>query len=284
MGISIIILSYNTKSLLKACLNSVLANLPKDQYEIIVVDNGSKDGSSDMVIKDFPKVELIQSAENLGFAKGVNLGAKKAKGEFLLFLNSDASLKDEKVKEMELFMRENELVGVIGGMLVNSDGTVQRSYGRFYTLPVTLKMLLKGDGGEIEKANEVKLKKVDWVSGGFMMVRQKLFEKLRGFDEHFFMYMEDVELCYRVKKAGFVTYVFPRATAVHLHQGSSGRSFAIEHIYKGLAYFYKKHRNRFEYAILKTMLYGKAGILIVIGILAGNTYLKKTYRKAMQFS
>lgn len=280
--ISIIILSYNTKNLLKECLNSIYKYLPKDLFEIIVVDNASSDKSSDMVKKDFSDVLLIKSDTNLGFAKGVNLAVKNAKGEFLLFLNSDILLEDSSILSIIKYMHENRYISIAGGQLLDKEGKAQRSYGSFYTLPIVFNMLLRGDRGEILSKKYDTIKKVDWVSGGFMVVRRELFSKLNGFDESFFMYIEDMELCYRARKAGYDTYFFPDSRLIHLNQGSSSRSFAIKYIYKGLLYFYKKHRNIMEYFVLKLMLWSKAIILIIIGLITKDTYLKKTYMEAIR--
>ncbi len=282
LNLSIIILSYNTKEYLRDCLQSIYNNLPKGFFEVIVVDNASIDNSIEMVLKEFPKVNVFKSDKNLGFAKGVNMGAKKAKGELLLFLNSDAVLQNDKVVEMTSFIRRNEDVGILGGLLVNQDLTRQRSYGKFYTLPVAVKMLIGGDRMEIRGKRLDKPVRVDWVSGGFMMVKTSIFTKISGFDENYFMYMEDVDLCYRAKNMGFLTFIFPDSYALHLSHGSSNRTFAIENIYKGLLYFYKKHRHEWEYNVLKFILFTKAWILMSTGILIRNQYLKNTYRNVIR--
>ena len=281
--LSIIVLSYNTEELLANCLRSIYTHLSEKLFELIVVDNASKDGSVVMVKKEFPKVILIQSSENQGFAKGANLGVKKATGKYFLFLNSDAVLEDDKIHQMIEFMNELKRASIVGGQLVNTDGTRQRSFGRFYTLSVVFAMLIAGDKGEMWNRKSTESREVDWVSGGFMMVRREVFEKLKGFDEGFFMYLEDMELCYRARKAGHAVYFFPKSKVIHLHQGSSNRAFAIRHIYKGLVYFYRKHRNPIELFLLKILLRAKAFALIIGGMLTGNAYLKNTYSRALQF-
>jgi GT2 family glycosyltransferase len=122
---------------------------------------------------------------------------------------------------------------------------------------------------------------VDWVSGGFMLIRASVFKKLGGFDEHFFMYIEDMELCYRLKKAGLKVIYYPEAKAKHVGQASSNRTFAIINIFKGISYFYKKHRSLIEYYIVKSLLMIKALIAIFIGIVSGNAYLRRTYKQAL---
>jgi GT2 family glycosyltransferase len=278
MDLSIIVLSYNTKQLLSECLNSIYSNLSVSNLEIIVVDNASIDGSSEMILEKFPKVKLIVSKTNLGFAKGINLGAKKALADYLLFLNSDIQLKDKNIINMLNFIKTETNVGIVGGILLNTDGTKQRSYGRFYNIPAVLLMLTGGDRVERILFSANKEKQVDWVSGGFMMISRNNFDKLGGFDENYFMYMEDMDLCYRAKMLGINTYVLPGAKAIHLHQGSSNRSFAVKHIYKGLLYFYRKHKSYPEYRILKTVLTLKAKLATVIGTVSHKKYLVDTYK------
>lgn len=281
MQLSIIILSYNTKDLTKICLNSIY-NLFKDkQVEVIIVDNASHDGSQTMIKKEFPNVKLIESDQNLGFAKGVNLGAKNAKGDYLLFLNSDAQLQDKNIFKLIDFLKTNQQIGIAGGLLLNNDKTPQRSFGKFYTLPVVVSMLIGGD--KVEMINQsVKEQEVDWVSGGFMLISRKLFENIHGFDESFFMYIEDMELCYRVKKSGLGVYFYPLSSALHVGQGSSNRSFAVVNIYKGLTIFYKKHRNKLEYLILRFLLLSKAILLLLFGTMTNDKYLKSTYSKVLK--
>jgi hypothetical protein len=292
MELSIIVLSYNTKQLLSDCLNSIISNLPTRNLEVIVVDNASFDGSPEMILEKFPKVKLKALKTNLGFAKGINLGAKSATGECLLLLNSDSRLIDNSIIEMLNFSKSMTNRNIVGGVLQNIDGSKQRSFGNFYDLPAVLLMLAGGDRAEI-KLNEIlysirphpspdkiRAVKMDWVSGGFMMISHGNFDKLGGFDENYFMYMEDMDLCYRAKKLGISTYVYPRAKALHLHQGSSNRSFAIKHIYKGLLYFYKKHKSEPEYQILKIILTLKAKLATTISMISHDKYLKDTYKSA----
>lgn len=290
--LTIIIVSYNTKDLLKKCIESMHKYLPKSLFELIVVDNASTDGTIESMsnfpayggtpTENYQRDKLIKNRENVGFAKACNIGAKVAKGKYLLFLNSDTQLQDKTIEDMVSFIDLNEKIGIVGGMLLNADGSYQRTFARFYTLPFVFTMLVGGDKVEMLGNQLKKEKKVDWVSGGFMLIRKTLFEELNGFDESFFMYLEDMELCYRMREIGYQTYIYPQAAALHVGQGSSNRSFAVAHIYAGLLYFYKKHLNSVEYITLKIVLRIKAIMLICLGSLTGNMYLKKTYRQAIK--
>lgn len=275
--LSIIVLSYNTKELLRSCLESIYKHVPQEIFEVIVLDNASTDGSVEMVKKEFPTIHLIISEKNLGFAKGINTAAKDAKAKHLFFLNSDAVLQDDSVLKMLQVLDEEKNVGIVGGQLLHANRSPQRSFGKFYTLHNAIFMLTGGEKAELF-LNKQKVKgKVDWVTGGFMMIKRNVFEELGGFDEDFFMYIEDMDLCYRARKKGYDTYFEPDSKAIHANQGSSNRSFAIKQIHKGLLLFYKKHRSFGEYLILKFIVFMKESLLRTVGRINKSSYLIETY-------
>lgn len=285
--LSIIILSYNTKNLTLQCLQSVIKqykdNLEEKEFEIIVVDNNSADDSASVISSVFggSSFKLIRNKENVGFAKGCNIGAKAALGRHILFLNSDTEILDKGFLLMTEFLEKNPKVAVLGGKLCNTDGSTQPSAGKFYNLFNLTLVLLGMERLGFVRSSPKGIQKVDWVSGACMMVRGDIFKKLAGFDEKFFMYMEDMEICYRAKKIGFSTYFYPNLDLKHKSWGSSNRTFAIINIYKGILHFYSKHRTYLEYLIAKTLLVAKAGILILIGLLTFNLELRDRYRKTM---
>lgn len=289
--LSIVTLSYNTKDLTLACLKSVVSQYKQElegkELEIIVIDNNSHDDSAESVkryissIKYDGIISLIRSSENVGFGKGCNLGAKSAKGKYILFLNSDTEVLNEGFLSMVDFLEKNASVAILGGKLENNDGSIQRSCGKFYSLFNLLIMLLGFERFGFLRSSPSKIQKVDWVSGACMMVRKDIFEKLAGFDEKLFMYVEDMEICYRAKKLGFPTYFYPNLLLRHKSLGSSSRTFAIINIYKGILRFYAKDKTYLEYLIAKTLLVLKAEILIIIGFLTFNSELRDRYRKAI---
>lgn len=298
--LSIIILSYNTKELTKACIQSILRvykkELESQLFEIFLVDNASSDNTVATINHQQPArpagrstinikyLKVIQNKKNYGFSMGNNIAAKHAKGEYLLFLNSDAAILDHGLVGMVAFLDMHKDAGILGGRLTNVDGTNQASTGSFYTLPNVFLMLFGGGRFGLLRFSPKAKTRVDWVSGGSMMVRRDVFEKLEGFDEHFFMYVEDMEFCYRAKKEGFATYFYPDISIIHKELGSSNRTFAILNIYKGLLYFYKKHTNYIQYSLVKLLLVVKACVVIVIGVFTSNNYLTSTYRKALSLS
>jgi GT2 family glycosyltransferase len=250
-------------------------------FEVIVVDNDSKDDSVAMVKKNFPKVNVIKNNENTGFAKGCNIGARVAKGEYLLFLNSDTELKNNDTFTRLVSLIKKEKVGVAGGMMVNQDNSYQRTFGSFYTLPHVFKMLFLGEKSEIAIQNLHNTQEVDWVSGGFMLIKQSVFSKINGFNEKYFMYVEDVDLCYRVKKQGYHIVVDPTIQITHVGHGSSNRTFAVVHIYKGLSLFYKQHKSSVEYLSLRVLLSIKAWAVIYFATIKGSRELADRYKKAL---
>jgi hypothetical protein len=257
-----------------------------DEIELIIVDNNSLDGSVEKLkstIKEYKykNTQVIANSENSGFGKGCNIGADKAKGDLILFLNNDTIAKDDGILNMAKYMQKNEDVAILGGQLRNPDGTLQSSSGKFYTLSRAILLLLGLQKFGLLDKSPTKITEVDWVKGGLFMIRKDVFEKLSGFDENIFMYTEDMELCYRAEKIGLKTFFYPDVNIIHQEHGSTNRSFAIIHIYKGLLYFYKKHKSYFEYSLLKIVLFKKAIAAIIIGTIFRNSYLVSTYRKAI---
>lgn len=290
MILSIIILNYKRSHLTVKCIESLYENCGKefdeDRFEVIVVDNAS--GHDELkFLKDKIKsaghknIKIIENSENVGFSKGCNIGAGESKGDIMLFLNNDTLMKDKGLLDMVRYLSDNDKVDILGGMLSNTDGSQQLSVGKFYT-PLNAFFLLLG----LERAgaanNPTQISKVDWVKGGCLMVKTKVFKKLSGLDENIFMYIEDMEFCYRAKKEGYSVFFYPHVTIEHAEQGSSSRSFAVINIYQGLLYFYKKHRSKNEYLFVKSMLKIKALFLITIGKFFNNSYLISTYEKAFK--
>ncbi len=281
--LSIVTLSYNTKDLTLKCLESVRdqykKELGKKELEIIVVDNASADGSVESI--KYKNIKIIENKENVGFARGCNIGAKAAGGKYILFLNSDTQVLDKGFISMIDFLDKNPKVAILGGKLENNDGSIQASAGKFYTLFNLFIMLLGLERLGFLRSSPTKIQKVDWVSGACMMVGRDIFEKLAGFDEKLFMYMEDMEICFRAQKVGLATYFYPNIMLKHKSWGSSNRTFAIINIYKGILHFYLKHKSKFEYLIVKALLIAKAEILILVGFLTLNSSLRDRYKKAI---
>jgi len=282
--LSIIIVSFNTKKLLQNCLKSVFSQTKGIDFEVIVVDNASKDGSAAMVKKEFPRAKLIQNQRNLGFAKANNKGIKQAKGEWLLLLNSDTKIINNALAKLVNFAQKQPGLGIAGPRLLNVDHSPQLSTAPFYTLPITAISLFKGD--RWLRQSPEKIKKVDWVSGACFLIKKQVIQKIGFLDEKFFMYVEEMEYCYRAKKNGFLTFFYPGSEVLHFERGSSvdGKEKAILSIYKGLIFFYKKHFACWQVSVLKFLLQTKAGLAWLLGFFTNNQYLKTTYAKAFKMA
>ncbi|MFA4834328.1 MAG: glycosyltransferase family 2 protein [Patescibacteria group bacterium] len=251
MDFSIIITNYNTKGLIKGCLNSIFSSCGLGNFEIIVVDNNSGDGSAEMLNGDFnQRIKLIANKKNIGFGPANNRGAKIAKGEYLFFLNSDTVIKEDILTPLKEFFILNPTAGVISPRLILSDGTNQKyAYGRF---PGLVGLLARNSGQESDKNKSGFT--VDWVSGAALAIRKNVWEKIGGFDEKFFMYFEDIDLCKRTKDINYKVAVLPSETVIHLGgQSLRDNKTRKKYYYLSQDYFYKKHYGKLKLVLLKIM-------------------------------
>jgi len=301
MDLSIIIVSFNTKMLLVSCVNSIQKYTRNINYEIIVVDNDSKDDSA----KSAKKLGTIvlENSENTGFGRANNQGAKIAKGKFVLFLNSDTEIHDNALGEITKWMESHSRVGVVTSGLKNKDGSIQATGGYFPTLPRVFSWMTIQDIPFVD--NVVKpfhpfhskslfskgssfyedKKELDWVTGAFLLTRREILEKVGGWDEKFFMYVEEVDLCFRIKSMGYQVWYLPQWKITHLGGASSKTSeFSLISEYEGIKKFYKKHYPKWQYLVLRILLkIGALGRIIVFGLLEGGG-TAKTYAKAFRIA
>lgn len=286
--LSIIILSYNTAELVIQCLSSLSAlfkeQLATGEFEIIVVDNNSLDNTVEKLKqKKFPfkTFTVIVNKENLGFAKGNNKGVKKAQAPYILFLNSDTKMLTDGLEAALDFLKKEKTVAVVLGKLVDVQGNVSEgSVGRFYSPISVFFSLFLGVLDTHYTPSTARL--VDWGPGAAMLVKKDIFENIGGFDEHFFMYIEDMDLCLRMKKNGYSAYFFPDLLVQHQKQGSSNRSYAIMMIFKNLLYYFRKHYIYPVYLMVKSILVFRCVAAIFTGFLLHNEYLRKTYTKTLK--
>jgi hypothetical protein len=231
--VSVIIVSYNTKTYLRECLTSFFDDPSPLVREVIVVDNASSDGSTEMVKTDFPGVTLIANPSNLGYAKAVNRGIEKAGGRYLLILNPDVEVNPESIRGLRSFMERTPDAGITGGKLLNPDGTLQMSCRTFYTIQIVL-LRRTFLGWLFPRSRLIREhlmldwdhnsdREVDWVIGACMMVRREAYENVGGMDERFFLYLEDVDWCYRMKKHGWKVHYVHSGSMKHHHRRESAR-------------------------------------------------------------
>lgn len=230
MDVSIIIVNYNTRELLKDCLNSVFAKTSELNYEVIVVDNASFDNSSNMVKTEFPQVKLIESKENLGFGKGNNLGIKEAKGKYVFLLNSDCELKNNAIKILFNFMEKHPECGASGGNLYDKNNNYNAALGLqspLFEWAITHSVLqfifpkkYKYIKGYQKNFDRTKTGEVGFITGADLMIKKSVFDEIGAFDPIFFMYFEETELQWRINKAGYKIFFVPESEIYHFEGGS----------------------------------------------------------------
>lgn len=234
MKLSIIILNYKTRGLLRQCLKGLLQHLPNVEHEILVVDNASHDGTADMIVREFPGVICIETERNLGFGGGMNVGIQKAHGEYILLLNTDIAILDDALSSLIAYLDGHPTVGLIGPRLVNPDGSTQLScyrFPNFFTalwrrtpfgkLPSIQHQLRSYMMADFDHKSD---RPVGWILGACMMVRRKTLDAIGLFDERFFLYVEDTDLCRRCWEAGHEVHYVSSAEIVHYHERLSAGS------------------------------------------------------------
>lgn len=253
MKLSIVIVSWNTRELLAQCLESVFANPLTDPFEVIVVDNASADGSDGLVAAQFPQVRLIARNENVGFALGNNEAIPLCQGEYILLLNPDTVVKPDALTALVQFLDAHSEAGAVGSRLLNPDGTLQTSCYPAPTLPRELWRLFHLD--VIRPYGEYNMhtwptdtaRRVDVIKGASLMFRRTVLETVGFLDGRYFMYSEEVDLCYRVRQAGWHLYWVPQSQVIH-YEGQSTRQVAADmflQLYLGKLMYFRKHYGRF---------------------------------------
>jgi GT2 family glycosyltransferase len=254
--LSVIIVNWNTKDYLLNCIRSLL-KAEESSWEILVVDNGSRDGSGLEVKNLFPKLVLIQNDSNLGFAKAVNQGLGLFSGRYVLLLNPDTHVKEGTVEKLLSFMEGHPEAGAAGGQLLNSDGTKQNSIANAPSLATELlnKKVLRWLFPERfpgKERNYVEPIEVESVIGAFMMVRRETIEEVGLLDEDYFLFLEETDWCYRMKKKGWKVYHVPQAEVIHF-QGKSAeqdRKRAKVEYYRSRYHFFRKNRGALQCSLL----------------------------------
>lgn len=255
MHVSIILVNYNTADLLLACINSIIEKTQEIEYEIIVVDNDSVDESVALVRSRFPIVKVIANGENVGFGRANNIGVATAKGEYLWFLNSDTILLNNAPKLLLDALKGHKGAGIAGGNLYDCDMKPATSFSQhmpgiwadvdYLLFNVISKIKYRGS---VNFNNQQKIMEIDgFISGADLMVSKSLFEKAGGFDPDFFMYYEETELTYRIKKLGYKIISVPEAKIIHLEGASESKkeNSLIRTFQSKYKYFSKTHLSNY---------------------------------------
>lgn len=259
MEVSIIIINYNTKRMLADCLSSVYNNTQGIEFEVIVVDNASTDGSEQYIRSLFPQVKWINSGGNIGFGRANNLGAKYAMGKYLFLLNSDTLLLNNALKAFYSYAEshKDENLGVLGCWLCDNEGKPNNSFGEFPTPNSEIRYLL-GKIGIKKQCNIEEGFDVDYIIGADMFIHRNVFEKFGGFDPNFFMYYEETDLQYRMAHKGYVRRIIDTPHIVHLEGGSfSNKGLTFNRFVmaqKSYNYYLRKHYKGIKYVVYKIIL------------------------------
>ncbi|MFY7811729.1 MAG: glycosyltransferase family 2 protein [Flavobacterium sp.] len=214
--LSIIIVNYNGLKYLDDCINSLYNNLKGINYEIIIIDNNSQDQSCNFIKNNFPEVVLIESKINYGFGKGNNEAIKISRGEYLLLINNDTILLNNIIEIIEL-LKSDLSIGVIGINMLNGNKDYLPAAGNFPNFSNMFIMKKMFDlGSEFKKGKFSKeTYEVDWLGGSFLLMKKEIYLKINGFDEDYFMYVEDVDLCKKIKNIGLKRLFYPKLNYIH---------------------------------------------------------------------
>ncbi len=248
LDLSIIIVSYNVRSLLRACLDSVFAQRTSHSFDVWVIDNASVDGSAHMVRDDYPAVHLIANADNRGYGPANNQGIEASTGKLVMILNPDTEICSGSIDNVIDYIEQHPDVALVGCRLVYADGSFQHSVFRFPGLgqafldlfPLHPKLLESALNGRYPRQAYEQPVEVDHPLGACFMMRRTGLQ----FDEDYFMYSEEIDLCWRIKKAGWKVMYLPELTVLH-HAGQSTRQAPVEmrrQLFRSRRLFNRKHR------------------------------------------
>jgi GT2 family glycosyltransferase len=279
MELSIVIVNWNSTPDLINCFNSIIKNINNIEYEIIVADNYSDDFDSPTLKKNYPMINFIINEKNFGYSKANNQCAKKAKGNYILFLNPDITLTPACAKTMIDFLNENKEAGAVSGKFLNHDGSLQRFYRRFPTVPymighATCFTKLFPDNKftqdyeyRIERFENIT--EVDQPGTSLFMIRHQLFSEIGGFDEQLPIFFNDADLCKRIYDKGYKIYILPEAKAYHLMGASIKKEDPEVIILEGalsLITYLKKHRSHREAILMKSIILFDQALRFIFGL------------------
>lgn len=277
--LSIVIVTFNSAGVIRRCLDSIFAQeLAPYTLEIIIIDNASTDETKNILLSYSSKIRIVENTENRGFAAAANMGASHAQSSPLFFLNPDSYVTPGSLKKLLAFSQEHREVSIIGCRMLHTDGTNQRSCWKKPNLATLVAEMVLPYNLSLKLVTEEPRQEspVPGVSGACMLVRRSDFEKLHGFDEKFFMYYEDIDLCVRARQAGLKTYYYPDATVIHEIGASSWQTMSVffERFYASKLMFFRKHYSVF--VSLLALLILMVGIVLRIGAygLVGVLFMK----------
>lgn len=276
IDLSIIIVSWNTSTVLAQCLTSIYANPSRRSFEVLVVDNASTDDTVPMIHERFPTVHLICNTENVGFARANNQGIVDARGQYILLLNSDTVIVGDALDQLCDFMETTPDAGIVGARLLNPDGTLQESC---YPEPTVARELWRLFHLDILHAfgryhmddwDTTAPRRVDVLLGACLLLPREVLSQIGLLDDEYFMYSEEVDLCQRVRTQGWSLYWVPAAVIVH-YGGQSTQQIAATmfiQLYESKVLYFRKHHSRLSVYLYKFILVLAALTRLVLSLFA----------------
>jgi len=265
MDFSFIIINYKTPDLTIQCLESIFKYCKNESFEIIIIDNNSGYDSIQKIKNKFDNriSHFIENKQDLGFAKANNQGAKLATGKYLYFLNNDTILTENILPTIKEIFINNEKIGILSPLVKNPSGENQKTaLGKFPTLLGLISLAFKVNEKELIPKNKEKLFIIDWVSGCSLVIRKNVFDEINGWDENFFLYFEDTDICQRAYSKKYLTAIALNISLVHL--GGQSVKFDdnfLEVFYKSRGYYFKKHYGYITYFLMKTFKFFYSSII-----------------------
>jgi GT2 family glycosyltransferase len=255
---SIVLVCWNNREYLEPCLRSLYEGNLQSSFDIVVVDNGSTDGSQEMLRQQFPEVEIIQNDHNVGLARACNQGTEATNGRYVLLLNNDTLVNGPSLDALVNFMEETPRAGAVGGRLLNADGSFQAGYAKFSSLWEEFLLatqigsqMWEGYPSHLDADEPVR---AGWLSSACLLLRRNAIEKLGLLDEQYFIYGDEADLQYRLQQAGWHVYYLPSAYTIHYGGRSMNRWSRRKMIYRGKMLFYQKNYPRLQATALRLML------------------------------
>lgn len=281
MDLSILIVNYNTRELTLDALRSVYRSQTNYTFEVILIDNHSTDGSVEAIKEEFPQVTIIENQENVGFAKANNQGIRRAAGRYILLLNSDTIIQPDTLEIMLRFMDQHPNIGASGCKVVLPDGSLDKACRRGFPTPSASFYYAFGLAKlfpHVPKFNQYQLSyldpdddyPVDCLVGAFMLVRREVIDHVGMLDEDFFMYGEDVDWCYRIKKAGWEIYYYPKTSIIHYKGAGKKRKSrkVVYEFHRAMILFHRKHYQKSYSWLVNGLVYAGVGLKFLLAFVS----------------
>lgn len=280
--ISICIVSFNTRDLLRGCLESLISDSTRYSCEIIIADNGSTDGTIEMLAEEFPQVKVIQNSENLGYTIPMNQALRAGSGRYFMQLNPDTVIQPGLLNGLVEFMDSHPQAGICTPKVLNRDGTFQKQCRRSAARPWDAITYVLGLSSLFPRSRlfgrylmaylpEDETDEVEAVSGSCMVIRSEVIDQIGCLDEQFFAYQEDSDFCFRARKAGWRVYYYPAVRIIHFGGHGGSRFVPYRGVFawhRSFYLYYRKHLARDYFFLVNWLVYLGIGMKLVFSLLA----------------